>query len=143
MARAMHSSWTEGSPDRQHYCAGSSDRLLRTRPLRTQIARTRFYGLGDLRVTTHLGKLSSGHAFGVLRRYLGPTAHQLDYEFEMPAAGCTVQRRPLLGIPHSDQESPIHELGAARQVAGDRTVVQSGLSAGPRRLPEQRGALVE
>jgi hypothetical protein len=119
------------------------DRLLRTRPLRTQIARTRFYGIDDLRVTTRLGKLSCGHAVGVLRRYLGPTAHQLDYELEMPSVRCAVQRGPLLGIPHSDQESPIHELSAARQVAGGRTVVQSGLSAGPRRLPEQRGALVE
>ena len=143
MARAMHNSGTEGSPDRQHYRAGASGRLLRTRPLWTQISRTRFDGLDDLRVTTRLGELSCGHAIGVLRRYLGPTAHQLDYNFEVPAAGCTVERRPLLGIPHSDQESPIHELGAALQVAGDRTVVQSGLSAGPRRLPEQRGALVE
>ena len=122
----MHSSAaTDGSPDRRHYnLRRSSARLLRARPLRTQIARTDLYRLDDLRVPTRLGKLRCGQAVGVLRRYLGPPAHQLDDELEMPAAGCAVERCPLLGVPHSDQESAIHELGAARQVAGARTVVQ-------------------
>ena len=86
MARAMHSSAaTDGPPDRRHYnLRRSSARLLRARSLRTQIARTDLYRLDDLRVPTRLGKLRCGQAVGVLRRYLGPAAHQLDDELEMP-----------------------------------------------------------
>ena len=50
----------------------SSARLLRARPLRTQIARTRFYGIDDLRVTTRDRKNTGDNTPAVVHTEIVP-----------------------------------------------------------------------
>ena len=58
-------------------------------------------------MTARLGQVGRGLSTRVLRGDIGPAAHQLDDELEMPAAGCAVERCPLLLSKKSEFEETL------------------------------------